>query len=284
MAQNPEFPDLGQVGPLSFIAAAGVVTLLYDHLLTFDQEVRYVWKAKWTVPKFLFLLIRYVVPCAVALTTYQLGGIFHKNITLAFCRRWFGASALMCLITTGPGHFLVMLWSWILCERNRQVMLGMLGLFAAAQVFSIGFCIFSVVQTSHIIGTVQKLNFCVLERRSVLPYLFIPGLLCEGIGLLAVFWKSLESRKDHIDLVDAHCEEGAPYVLVLFVMQLANLLITLYIPPYLIFVCMPFTWSVTNITVTRLILNLRKHALDRRMSAQSVSCETPGPRVHFADQ
>lgn len=42
--------------------------LLYNHVLTFDDEVRFIWKAPTTLPKVLFLLQRYVVPLVVILS------------------------------------------------------------------------------------------------------------------------------------------------------------------------------------------------------------------------
>ncbi|KAG8904300.1 hypothetical protein FRB99_001934 [Tulasnella sp. 403] len=36
--------------------------LIYDILLTFDREYRYIWKARWSLSKILFLLNRYLAP------------------------------------------------------------------------------------------------------------------------------------------------------------------------------------------------------------------------------
>lgn len=36
--------------------------LSYDHLLTLDEEVKLIWRAAWTIPKALFLLVRYTGP------------------------------------------------------------------------------------------------------------------------------------------------------------------------------------------------------------------------------
>jgi hypothetical protein len=44
------------------LPAAGYVVLLYDHLLTLDDEVKYVWSAPGTIAKVLFLTLRYMVP------------------------------------------------------------------------------------------------------------------------------------------------------------------------------------------------------------------------------
>ena len=50
-----------ECGILNLLLAIGLVMLFYDHLLTFDDEVRLVWKAKPSMAKKLFLLNRYVV-------------------------------------------------------------------------------------------------------------------------------------------------------------------------------------------------------------------------------
>jgi len=58
-----------------YVSAAGLVVLLYDHLLTFDQELQLIWRAKTTLPKLLFLFNRYTVPIAMIIRTNDLSGI-----------------------------------------------------------------------------------------------------------------------------------------------------------------------------------------------------------------
>uniref|UniRef100_A0A0W0ETA0 DUF6533 domain-containing protein n=1 Tax=Moniliophthora roreri TaxID=221103 RepID=A0A0W0ETA0_MONRR len=60
------------VQALRYISAAGLVMLLYDHLLCFDDEVALIWKARWTIPKTLYLLLRYVVPICIAIHLHLL--------------------------------------------------------------------------------------------------------------------------------------------------------------------------------------------------------------------
>jgi hypothetical protein len=55
---------------------------------------------------------------------------------------------------------LVMLWSWLLWERNRPLMLGTLALFIMTQVVTIGFCIATVVLiTGEILTLYVRLTF-----------------------------------------------------------------------------------------------------------------------------
>ena len=44
--------------------------LLWDHLLTFHDEVRLIWRAQLTIPKVLFLFNRYVVPASLIVLIY----------------------------------------------------------------------------------------------------------------------------------------------------------------------------------------------------------------------
>lgn len=51
-------------------AAVGLVILLYDHVLTFVDEVRLVWRAPRSFPKYAFLFNRYLVLACLLVVTY----------------------------------------------------------------------------------------------------------------------------------------------------------------------------------------------------------------------
>ncbi|KAH7909468.1 hypothetical protein BJ138DRAFT_228479 [Hygrophoropsis aurantiaca] len=36
------------------------ILIIYDHLLTFDQEIEYIWKAPWSLPTVLYVIVRYL--------------------------------------------------------------------------------------------------------------------------------------------------------------------------------------------------------------------------------
>lgn len=55
--------------------------MLYDHLLTFRDEVQYIWKARLSGPNFAFLLVRYTVPAAVIVQTW---GAFWNSVFFCY--------------------------------------------------------------------------------------------------------------------------------------------------------------------------------------------------------
>ncbi|KAK0463038.1 uncharacterized protein EV420DRAFT_1151393 [Desarmillaria tabescens] len=64
-----------------YLSGAGLVVLLYDHILTFPAEVELIWTARWSVPKVLFLLIRYFVPSSVIIHIHLLSGIANSHVS-----------------------------------------------------------------------------------------------------------------------------------------------------------------------------------------------------------
>jgi hypothetical protein len=44
-----------------YLSAAGLVILMYDHILSFPREVRLIWPLPWEYPKIAFIYNRYCV-------------------------------------------------------------------------------------------------------------------------------------------------------------------------------------------------------------------------------
>ncbi|KIM25279.1 hypothetical protein M408DRAFT_26275 [Serendipita vermifera MAFF 305830] len=54
-----------------FTSGAAVTLVLYDFMLVFEQELATIYRAKWSIPKFLFFFIRIMTPPGVILGTMQ---------------------------------------------------------------------------------------------------------------------------------------------------------------------------------------------------------------------
>jgi len=115
--------DFHQAAACKYIAAAGLAFLVYDHIISFNDEVELVWKAKWTFPKATFLLLRYAVPCALIVHNYQSSGLTLLQKPDAFCQAWFNIVVCLGMITKAIGNFLVLLRLWVLRNRNQNIYL-----------------------------------------------------------------------------------------------------------------------------------------------------------------
>jgi len=56
------------------VAFAGFTVLLYDHIITFDDELTYVWFRKKGIPGYLFLINRYLIPLGFIVNLYAYQG------------------------------------------------------------------------------------------------------------------------------------------------------------------------------------------------------------------
>ncbi|KAG8907935.1 hypothetical protein FRB99_001443 [Tulasnella sp. 403] len=62
-----------------YLSFAGFVVLIYDHLLTFADEVELIWLKPMSLVTMLFLFNRYLVPLIIMVDLYDKGG-FARNV------------------------------------------------------------------------------------------------------------------------------------------------------------------------------------------------------------
>ncbi|KAK0189836.1 hypothetical protein F5146DRAFT_1052828 [Armillaria mellea] len=114
--------------------------LLYDHLLTFSTEVELIWAARWSVPKVLFLLLRYIVPPSVIIHT----------------------------------HFLVLLHLWNLLERRPRFICCTLALLTLTTIANIACTTIVVLATNRNVHFDADLRACAIRDRDRMPLLWAP--------------------------------------------------------------------------------------------------------------
>ncbi|KAG6829200.1 hypothetical protein H0H92_005329 [Tricholoma furcatifolium] len=49
------------------------------------------------------------------------------------CQKWFITAVCVCIVTTGPMHFFVMLRLWLLSRRDRRLVVATLGAFVITE-------------------------------------------------------------------------------------------------------------------------------------------------------
>ncbi|KAI0654129.1 hypothetical protein C8Q70DRAFT_1058691 [Cubamyces menziesii] len=96
--------------------AAAATWLSYDIILTFSQEVDLVWRAKWSLPKMLFLLVRYYTLLSLLLTlaVNTNRGLSSETSTLRSCQRWLwynGFNGALLSAVVGEAIFLMRLYA-----------------------------------------------------------------------------------------------------------------------------------------------------------------------------
>jgi hypothetical protein len=255
-------PIIRDIQHSRFSTLAASTIIVYDHLITFDQEIELVWNAPWSMGKILFFLNRYYPLCVVAFNQYTL---FTTDLTDELCMiwlRWQGWSALgACMIA----EIILQLRLYALYFLDKKVLFFMVVSFlatSACSAFIMGKVLSNFTVQSHLI---PGLPFCIpIKIPSYLYAFWIPilafeSLLC-GMALFRGF-QAFRYRRSVFQagrhLVTLLLRDSIIYYLVVFVTYLVNLLLWSTGEAGLIEIPAGFTIAMSCVMGNRLILNVR---------------------------
>ncbi|KAJ7747244.1 hypothetical protein B0H16DRAFT_1555242 [Mycena metata] len=226
--------------------------LLYDHLLSLGSEVNLIWSAKNTSAKWLFLFIRYTIPCAITLYTVQLSGLSNIQLSnnvhggrlisarLCSCVWWMSFAAFIGWATVATSNCM-------LPERNRKLMMWTLGCFLFAQTGGLACAAVLVHAMKPKLAWNSDLQMCTFVGQAPpVAILWAPGTAFEIVLCGVTWWNALNRPRSSNDpFAAAMYRDGF-----------------LYFIPGLIFVAMFPVLCGTTTTTCRLVITLRQVAAD----------------------
>ncbi|KAG1812821.1 uncharacterized protein BJ212DRAFT_1368322 [Suillus subaureus] len=115
----PSLEFLYEIWVRKALSAAGHTVLIYDYLLTFDDEISYIWNAPWTVVKVLFLINRYGDLAGQTLIRLEEVGILTNNSQL-FCQRFDIITTYFMILSSESIHILVLIRAWAIWGARRN--------------------------------------------------------------------------------------------------------------------------------------------------------------------
>ncbi|KAJ6589020.1 hypothetical protein B0H19DRAFT_1367498 [Mycena capillaripes] len=243
---------------IRLVSAAGLVILLYDHLLSLSDEVRFIWPAKFTSSKIAFLVMRYTVPLQMIIHTIQLAGLSDVHFSDT-----------------------VLLRVWVLWDRNRTFIVCTFLIFLATNMVFLALAWITLVRMIPGLHIATNLPGCTINNAlSTFRVLWLPGLLFQFFMLLAMGWK-VATRLQTFSILR---RDGFLYFLFLFGINLINTMIVLFARPTLLFVTIFFMWSFTTTATCRMILSLRRSAHYARMNEGIESADSSDEYPHDARQ
>ncbi|KAJ7254681.1 hypothetical protein B0H12DRAFT_1323394 [Mycena haematopus] len=238
------------------VSAGGLVILLYDHLLSLPDEVRLIWPARLTSSKVLFLGMRYIVPCIMIAHTAQLSGLASIFLSDRVCKSWYIISILIGWLALGINDWLVLLRVWVIWDRNRTFILCTLLMFVASNITVLVLSGLDFAQVLPIMHFEPLVHICALEGAASLRplrILWLPGLSFQSAMILSMAWKVLTCPHTRNSLI----RDGYLYFMLLYVINLLNVILLLTVRPTLMLVMAFLMWCLTTTTTCRMILSLR---------------------------
>ncbi|KAJ7929135.1 hypothetical protein B0H13DRAFT_1965750 [Mycena leptocephala] len=171
------------------LATVGSATvLLYDHLITIDQEIDLFWRRDWSLLKGVFIFHRYLgLTCALI----ALSAILSPNVTdaVSICTFWFQWEMWGYTVVVLTSELVLLLWIFVIYNRDMRV-LAMMGVLFVAETVSVIVILaksFAQLQITSQIATGLAMNFCSLRNPPQFFFWFWLPVLIYNSAILALF-------------------------------------------------------------------------------------------------
>ncbi|KAI9068312.1 hypothetical protein FKP32DRAFT_1608913 [Trametes sanguinea] len=249
-----------------YMSAVGLMVLLYDHCLTFADEVRYVWTAPATYAKYTFLLNRYTVLGTLIAVAYEMCGFVDPAFTdiltcpLQGCKQFIFTCSMLAIVSVGIANMLILQRVVILWE-HRPIIL---------QIMTVGFLLsFSLQVVSmvftllHVLPSIQwsePAGMCIATKSShILIAVWASPLVFEVFVLASTGLNALDRpRTLELPIIKALQSDGLGFFLAITCFRILNLILAALSRPSLTFLGVFFIWAMTTTTLNRLLLHLRR--------------------------
>ncbi|KAI0071670.1 hypothetical protein K474DRAFT_1712275 [Panus rudis PR-1116 ss-1] len=225
--------------------------IVFDHLITLDQEIELIWKSGWSVGKTLFLINRY----------YTLAVVIFNN----YSSRWFQWQGVTGVFAFIVGELILQLRLYALYFLDKRVLALMAFVFFGAVVSAstlMGIFLSQITATSHII---PGLSFCVPLNIPThffawwIPILISETLLC-GLALYRGFQSYYSQNtifQSGRDLIEILIRDSVLYFLVLFGVYLCNTIIFILGDQAQLESAIGYSVAMSCVMGNRLCLNVR---------------------------
>ncbi|KZV90875.1 hypothetical protein EXIGLDRAFT_770435 [Exidia glandulosa HHB12029] len=208
-----------------YVNAASTCLFMYDHAMTFFDEVELIWPASWGAGKILFLLARY-------LTWPELvSGLVHQfwDIDAGMCHRIFGYNSFSIVWGIGAAEMILVLRTWAIWDRHRGLLIGLVTLFFGVWIAE-SYIISQLVDKTIFVPATSfspVLRGCVITASTqIVTYAWILLTAYEALILGLTLVKAVQHfRSGSNRLMNMLYRDGILYFVYLFAISAANLIV-----------------------------------------------------------
>ncbi|GLB41354.1 hypothetical protein LshimejAT787_0905690 [Lyophyllum shimeji] len=266
----------------TYVAAMAV--LVFDIVLTFDQEVVRVWNARRSLGKYLFLVNRYVPPVLFSFDLYY-------QLSPNPCKHAFFPPNILGILSLGTVEFILVLRTHALCQNNFLLALLVFLCIGAVttMIATTGYMLENLIVFTPA-TTLPTMVGCLPECaaplcRRLLTAFWIPFFVCETLIFSLTAWKLLGSigelgfnNKYRSKLVVVVFRDGFIFYIVIMAISVANLLIWILAPISMAYLATSLMRSLQVTVCSRLLLNIRG-ILEPKYGTKNFSLSTLRARV-----
>ncbi|KAH7921191.1 hypothetical protein BV22DRAFT_747719 [Leucogyrophana mollusca] len=264
--------------PIPFVAdlwvrrafgVAGYTILVWDYILTFADEVRYIWMAPWTLSKALFLVNRYGnLASQTFLHIEETGFLSHGS--QKWCHRFNVYATIYLFVATESIHILVLLRAWAIWGCTPRVAAWLISIYAIYSLLVLAMTVYgTTTSTFQTFQYLEDIGVCVAYMPPYLWTLFFPSNPLYSFALdTSVFAITMRSLRKHSracrhlypsQLLQQLFKDAITFFLVNTFNNAFVILVmwTLYAMSPKNLIAMSFSTPLLSVAGQRLVLNLR---------------------------
>ncbi|KAL5536150.1 hypothetical protein ACEPAF_4255 [Sanghuangporus sanghuang] len=229
---------------VAYVTSVCSTAVLYDYCLTIDDEIRRIWPSRWSIPKLLFLINRYIVIPMLVCTFYL---------------RWL---VVVVTVTNTVVEGVLLSRVIALYRDNMVVKVAASFLYAGGVVTLIGLTIKDYVgEPVNIVEDFSALPGCYATSvPSIIAGYWIAPTIIESSLFGLVLWRAIAWSRANISVPPAlflMARDSAVYFAIIFALLFVNLFVFEYAPPFLSSLFVTPVITAGCIAGSRMLLNLR---------------------------
>ncbi|KAF8596169.1 hypothetical protein BDV93DRAFT_528223 [Ceratobasidium sp. AG-I] len=244
------------------LSFAGYVVLLYDHLLTFGDEVELIWPRLRNPVSIIFIMNRYLTPLILAVDVYDKGGL-SKHLDERFCQIWFILEGYLNFMLLAAVHALTAMRVNVLWGNKPKMRCALI--IAYILYFSITFAILTPAMFQSV-ATIKPeeilLHSCWGKIVGYIWLIWIPALVLELMIFTLTAIRAWQDSAANLQLPITRTlyRDGFQYFVVIMLCTSFPLVVWSLAPPTLAALPKYVTMGLVNVMAFRLVLNLRAHS------------------------
>ncbi|KAJ7144790.1 hypothetical protein C8R43DRAFT_1198683 [Mycena crocata] len=263
-------------------------SIVYEWLITLDDELKYFWTGSWGISRILFLVNRYMPPalsllalvCKFFLTKSQfsvVSSIRSLGLTAEYrffsCKHGIETLFVLNIVALGVVQAMLVVRVWYLFSQSRLTRIAMISAFALTNILSLYFAIHAGIQL-NITPNLTALHIpgCRATRPSKYWRLYLPSLVLHTVLYCLTAFRALKNRRifKEAPILKRLVRDGGFFYFVVFISVLFTAIgsfLQQYPSINVPAIFSNFTVATTSIAASRVMLSI--HSLAAKLGSDS---------------
>ncbi|KAI0320411.1 hypothetical protein OF83DRAFT_595155 [Amylostereum chailletii] len=251
-----------------YVQVVGAALFTYDSLILLDDEIELVWRARWTVPKALYILSRYTPFIDLSINLYHT--LASPQPDSASCHRSFLVVGWLMAIGMALSEVVMILRVYAMWERSSRILWSLSVLWVVLVVLSLYFINSAAQSFVFIHIPIPGASGChyIVGKSYELAVSFLCMTVMESVVVILMMWAATMRWKSRymqrsLDMTFRKLYfDGVLFFAILLILSILNILLTFLVPnnPGIALIFVVPIRVVHAMLCCRILINMRRIA------------------------